>query len=74
MNDRPDDGQADRPDRSAGLCATCIHARVITSDRGSRFVMCALSKTDDRFARYPGLPVLGCRGYQRVGESQAHET
>jgi hypothetical protein len=51
-----------------------MHARVITSDRGSRFVMCDLSKTDDRFARYPGLPVLGCRGYQRVGESQTHET
>jgi hypothetical protein len=27
--------------------------------------MCELSRTDDRFARHPALPVLGCRGYQR---------
>jgi len=63
MNDRPDQEQAARPDRSAGLCATCLHARVITTDRGSRFVMCELSKTDPRFKRYPPLPVRQCDGY-----------
>lgn len=47
----------------AGLCATCIHARVITSDRGSRFTMCLLSKDDPRYPKYPPLPVLRCEGY-----------
>jgi hypothetical protein len=47
-----------------GLCATCTHARRITSDRGSTFFQCALSATDPDFPKYPRLPVLECRGYQ----------
>jgi hypothetical protein len=47
----------------AGLCATCRHAAVIVSDRGSRFYRCERSKTDPRFPRYPPLPVLSCIGY-----------
>jgi hypothetical protein len=29
------------------------------------FVMCELSFTDSRFAKYPRLPVLACDGYER---------
>jgi len=47
----------------AGLCATCRHARVLKSDRGSRFYRCTLSDTDPRYARYPLLPVTICEGY-----------
>ena len=47
-----------------GLCAGCGHVRVVTSARGSSFVMCGLSWTDERFAKYPPLPVLACAGYQ----------
>lgn len=47
-----------------GLCATCRHARVVTSGRGSRFVMCERSRTDPRYARYPRLPVVECRGFE----------
>lgn len=50
---------------NAGLCATCVHAKVITSQRGSVFYLCQLSFTDPRFARYPALPVLSCSGYVR---------
>ena len=50
--------------RTWGLCASCMQRRVITSDRGSEFVQCALSKTDPRFPRYPQLPVLACAGYR----------
>jgi hypothetical protein len=32
--------------------------------RGSEFILCALSRTDDRFPRYPRLPVLRCDGYR----------
>ena len=62
MNDREERQQAAIP---AGLCDSCRHARIITSDRGSRFVMCELSKTDLTFPRYPPLPVLTCRGYEQ---------
>ncbi len=49
-----------------GLCAACLHARRVASDRGSVFVMCARSKTDPRFPRYPPLPVLSCAGFDRI--------
>jgi hypothetical protein len=53
-------------DRRPGLCATCAHARSIESVRGARFLLCALSYSDARFARYPTLPVLDCTGYRHV--------
>mgnify|MGYP000445095788 CR=1 FL=1 len=60
-----------------GLCAACRHARHVTSDRGSVFVMCGLAKPRDaaggreagdapRFPRYPQLPVLRCAGFDRI--------
>jgi hypothetical protein len=64
MDDRSDGEQAERPERSAGLCATCQHAQVIRSDRGSRFVLCGRSKTDPAFPRFPPLPVLVCPGFE----------
>ena len=48
----------------AGLCATCVHAKVLLSDRGSRFYRCSLSDANPRYARYPTLPVVYCQGYQ----------
>ena len=47
-----------------GLCASCEHLRLLASRR-SVFVRCGLAATDPRFPRYPPLPVLSCRGYQR---------
>jgi hypothetical protein len=38
--------------------------------------MCGLSRTDERFAKYPRLPMLDCRGFlPRDGESgtQGHQ-
>ena len=57
MNDSGGGGQ------DAGLCRGCTHAQVITTDRGSRFYLCLLSKVDPRFPKYPRLPVLQCDGY-----------
>lgn len=51
-----------------GLCDSCSHVRVITSGRGSVFLMCQLSKADPRFPKYPPLPVLRCAGYERAEE------
>jgi hypothetical protein len=53
----------------AGLCATCIHARIIENRRGSVFWLCSLSRVDPRFPRYPPLPVRSCTGHE-PGEPQ----
>lgn len=50
-------------DDSIGLCATCVHKQIVTSDRQSQFVRCSLSKTDPIFPKYPRLPVVECTGW-----------
>jgi hypothetical protein len=40
-----------------------VNARILASDRGSRFYRCSLSDTDPRFPRYPRLPVIQCAGF-----------
>ena len=55
-------GLAEERDQ-VGLCRTCLHAKVITTPRGSTFYLCRLSETNPRFARYPSLPVVQCAGY-----------
>jgi hypothetical protein len=54
-----------------GLCDDCAHARRVENDRGSVFVRCELSKTDASFAKYPRLPVLRCRGYERRSSEES---
>jgi hypothetical protein len=51
-----------------GLCATCAHARRVTSDRGSVFVRCAYAAEDPSFPKYPRLPMLACSAYRSVQE------
>jgi hypothetical protein len=48
----------------AGLCDACAHARLVTSGRGSEFLLCERSRTDARYPRYPRLPVVVCAGYE----------
>jgi hypothetical protein len=48
-----------------GLCGDCQHARRMESDRGSIFLRCELAQTDNRFPKYPRLPVLVCAGYKK---------
>ena len=57
-----------------GMCASCAHAETVTSARGSRFILCALSKIDRRFPKYPRLPVLECPGFHEVGPSGPFRT
>jgi hypothetical protein len=54
---------------NAGLCADCIHARSVKSDRGSMFLFCELSAHDRKFPKYPRLPVLSCEGYKKKDSS-----
>jgi uncharacterized protein (TIGR00290 family) len=50
----------------AGLCATCLNAKVVKSDRGSAFFRCLLSERNSEFPRYPRLPVLTCSGWEEA--------
>jgi hypothetical protein len=56
----------------AGLCANCVNVRLVSSDRGSTFIFCGLSRSDPRFPKYPRLPVISCAGY-RVSDGAAHD-
>ena len=56
----------------AGLCDSCAHQKLIRTGRGSVFSMCLRSKTDERFPKYPRIPVERCPGYEprKVSESR----
>lgn len=56
------DEAAGTPDRAIGLCAGCRHRREQASRRGSVFYRCARADEDERYPRYPPMPVLRCRG------------
>ncbi len=51
-------------DPEPGLCGRCVHARRVTSGKGSVFLRCGRSDTDPSFRRYPVLPMRDCRGFE----------
>jgi hypothetical protein len=51
------------PAPPAGLCDSCRHQQVVRTTRGS-FSLCRRSKEDDRYPRYPRLPVVSCPGHE----------
>jgi hypothetical protein len=51
------------------LCETCRFLRAVVSGRGSRFLLCELSRQDRRFPKYPPQPVTRCSGYDRPEEN-----
>ena len=51
------------PSPPAGLCDSCRHQQVVRTKR-STFSLCRRWKDDDRYPRYPRLPVLRCRGHE----------
>jgi hypothetical protein len=53
---------------TVGLCETCGHRKLIRSNRGSVFTMCLRGLTDPLFPKYPRLPVLVCRGFEKCLE------
>ncbi|HXJ15437.1 MAG TPA: hypothetical protein VNH19_24455 [Candidatus Limnocylindrales bacterium] len=52
-----------------GLCADCLHSRLIESNKGSQFLLCQLAQSDPTFPKYPRLPVLACPGYSQKPHS-----
>jgi hypothetical protein len=63
VSDRPETSVKAAPE--AGLCDTCVHQREVRNTRGSTFSLCARSRVDAAYPRYPRLPVLSCRGYEQ---------
>ena len=58
----------EQPDPAIGLCATCLHCRIVPSARAT-FYLCSRSFVDDRFRKYPPLPVIRCIGYERAADT-----
>jgi hypothetical protein len=56
-------GAVNGDQQTVGLCAQCLHARRLTSGRGSTFWLCGLSQRDPSFPKYPRLPVRTCGGF-----------
>ncbi|HVA65562.1 MAG TPA: hypothetical protein VNK24_01395 [Elusimicrobiota bacterium] len=53
-----------------GLCASCVHAKRLTTKGGSAVFQCGLAASDPRFVRYPRLPMASCAGYECRADSQ----
>ena len=52
----------------AGLCNRCLHQRVVRTAR-SVFSLCERAHDDDRFPKYPALPVIRCAGFTANGDA-----
>ena len=64
--ERPESVDArDELSTDPGLCGRCRHLRLLRSSR-SVFVRCALAAVDERFPRYPRLPVVVCGGFEEA--------
>ncbi|MDP9384359.1 MAG: hypothetical protein M3P50_03830 [Actinomycetota bacterium] len=49
---------------AAGLCDRCVHQRLIRTGRGSEFSLCARSKVEPAYPKYPPVPVVRCPGFE----------
>ena len=45
------------------LCETCAWKRAVVTPRGSRFLLCELSRSNPAYPKYPPQPVRGCEGF-----------
>jgi hypothetical protein len=46
------------------LCEMCASMREVVTPKGSRFLLCQLSRTDPAYPKYPPQPVVRCDGYR----------
>jgi hypothetical protein len=52
------------------LCETCHNLREIITPKGSRFLLCQLSKSDPAYPKYPPQPVLRCDGCHKREQTE----
>ncbi len=57
----------------SGICPSCLHVRILESDKGSRFFLCELAKLDERFRKYPPQPVIRCVGFAAATKGKTEE-
>ena len=57
-------GAGEQDEERVGLCVRYTHSRVQESASGSRFWRCSRADRDERFRRYPPLPVARCEGFE----------
>jgi hypothetical protein len=57
------------PSVPPGLCGGCRHARRVETRDGSVFRLCLRATGDPAYQRYPALPTLSCRGFERIDEA-----
>ena len=55
------------------LCETCASMRAVVTPKGSRFLLCQLSRTEPAYPKYPPQPVVRCDGY-RPSEASEQDT
>jgi len=55
---------ANPPSSPIGLCETCRFLRTQGTKRGAIFYRCGRADEDERFMRYPPLPVRACQGFE----------
>jgi hypothetical protein len=48
--------------------------RVVTTSRDQRFYLCERSSVDERFPKYPRLPVIACPGFEAVDPDDGRST
>lgn len=46
------------------LCRSCSNVRQVVTGTGSKFLLCRLSQTNERYPKYPPQPVVRCDGYE----------
>jgi len=51
-----------------GLCPSCQHLKVVTSGKGSTFILCRRATDDPRYPKYPPQPVMRCAGHEARAE------
>ena len=55
------------------LCETCAWMREVVTPKGSRFLLCQLSKTDPAYSKYPPQPVVRGGGYRKNEQTEGVE-
>jgi hypothetical protein len=55
------------------LCETCASVREVITPKGSRFLLCQLSRIDPAYPKYPPQPVVECYGH-RPRETNEQDT
>jgi hypothetical protein len=55
------------------MCETCAIMREIITPKGTRYLLCQLSKIDPEYPKYPPQPVVRCDGYRKKEEREGAE-